>query len=136
MASTFVPGYLAEVSVGGTSVEPSVASGNMTFSYNVIDKPVAGAQLVTSIRGLERVTMSVSGHVSVEEFDTLQAASVSNSVVAYVFQIGEDGGGTDIGEYAGNMLIENFNVAFDADDEWSFSLDAKIQSYTYTTANP
>lgn len=129
--ATFVPGYLAEVTIGADSIEGNLGSGSMTFSKNIIDKPVCGTQLVTSIAGLERVTMSISGHVSTDDYEKFQTAYESNAVVAYVFQVGEAGGATDIGDYTGNMLVESFTPAFDADDEWSFSMDCKIQTYTF-----
>lgn len=132
MANTFIPGYLAEVTVGANTIEGNLGSGTMTFNKNLVEKPVAGDQLVTSIAGLERVTLSVSGHVSTEDYAKFETARASNAVVAYVFQVGEAGGATDVGEYAGNMLVESLNVAFDADDEWTFSMDAKVQSYTWT----
>jgi hypothetical protein len=132
MANTWVPGYLAEVTIGADSLEGDLGSGTLTLSKNLIDKPVAGDQKVTSIAGLIRGTMSVSGHISVENWAKFNTAFESNAVVAYVWQIGEDGGGTDVGEYAGNMLVENLSGAFDADDEFSFSMDCKLQTWTYT----
>ena len=52
--------------------------------------------------------------------------------MAYVFQIGEDGGASDVGEYAGNTRVESISAAFDADDEWSFSMDCKLDTWAYT----
>ena len=133
MANTFIPGYLAEVTVGADTIEGNLGSGTLTLSKNLIDKPVAGDQMVTSIAGLIRGTLSVSGHVSTEDIAKFQTAWASNAVVAYVYQVG-DATAPDGGEYAGNMLVESLSVAFDADDEWTFSMDAKLQTVTYTAA--
>ena len=130
--ATFVAGYLAEVTIGADSLEGDLGSGTLTISTNLIDKPVAGSQKVVSIPGLKRGTMSVSGHISVENWAKFNTAAESNAVVAYVFQIGEAAGSSDVGEYAGNMRVESISAAFDADDEWSFSMDCKLDTWTYT----
>ena len=133
MANTFIAGYLATVTIGADDIEGNLGSGTLTLNKNLIDKPVAGSQTVTSIAGLIRGTLSVSGHVSTEDVAKFQTAFESNAVVAYVFQVG-DTTAPDGGEYAGNMLVESLSVAFDADDEWTFCMDCKLQTVTYTAA--
>ena len=78
--------------------------------------------------------MSRSGHVSTEDIAKLNDAYVSNTALAYVFQIG-DTTAPDGGAYGGNLLGESLSFAFSADDEWTFSLDAVLDgTATYTAA--
>ncbi len=129
--ATFIPGYLSEVTVGSDSIEGNLGSGTLTLNTNVIEKPVAGSQKVTSIAGLKRATLSVSGHISTEDWGKFNTAAESNAAIAFIFQIGEAGGATDVGDYTGTMLIESLTPAFDADDEWSFSMDAKCLTWVF-----
>jgi len=126
MANTFIPGYLAEVKVGANQIEANVASGTLTLSKNVMSKPVAGDQEPSALAGLMTATISVSGHVSTEDIAKLNTAFESNAVVAFVWGIGDTDGAPDAGEYTGNMLVESLNFAFDADDEWNFSMDCVV----------
>lgn len=124
MANTFIPGYLAEVDIGGDQIEANLASGTLTRNKNIMTKAVAGDQEPSALAGLITGTISVSGHVSTEDIAKLNTAFESNATVAYVWGIGDTTGSPDAGEYGGNMLIESLSFAFDADDEWTFTLDA------------
>ena len=125
MANTFIPGYLAEVKVGADQIEANLASGTLTLNKNVMSKPVAGDQEPSALAGLMTATISVSGHVSTEDIAKLNDAYVSNTALAYVFQIG-DTTAPDGGAYGGDLLVESLSFAFDADDEWTFSMDSVV----------
>lgn len=134
MANTFIPGYMAELSIDGDDLEANLASGTLTRNKNVMRKPVAGEQSSYALAGLITGSISVSGHVSTEDIAKLNAAYVSNTALAYVFQIG-DTTAPDGGAYGGDLLIESLSFAFDADDEWSFSMDCVMDgAATYTAA--
>ena len=124
--ATFIPGYLAEVKIGADQIEDNLGSGTLTLSKNIMTKTVAGTQEPTALAGLMTATISVSGHISVEDVAKFNSAFESNTVVAFIWGIGDTSGSPDAGEYTGNFLVESFSAAFDADDEWTFTLDAIV----------
>lgn len=126
MANTFIPGYLAEVKIGANQVEANLASGTLTLSKNIMSKPVAGDQEPSALAGLMSGSISVSGHISTQDVAKFNTAFESNAVVAFIWGVGDTDGSPDAGEYTGNMLVESFACAFDADDSWSFSMDCVI----------
>ena len=126
MAKTFISGYLAEVKIGSDQVEANLASGTLTLNKNVMSKPVAGDQEPSALAGLMTATISVSGHVSTEDVAKFNTAFESNAVVAFIWGVGDTTGTPDAGEYTGNMLVESLSFAFDADDEWTFSMDSVV----------
>lgn len=134
MANTFIAGYLAELSIDGDALEQVTASGTITRTKNIMTKAVAGTQTPSVLAGVITGTLSVSGHASPAEIILLDAAYEDNSPLVYVFQIG-DTTAPDGGAYGGSLLIESLSFAFDADDEWTFSLDAILSgAQTYTAA--
>ena len=123
MATTFVPGYLAEFKIGANQLESMIASGTLTLNKNIMLKHVCGSDEPTALAGLVTGSISVSGSISAEDVAKLNAAFEDSAVAVYIFQIGEDGGALDAGAYTGNAMVEGLSVAFDADDSWTFSLD-------------
>ena len=131
MANTFIPGYMAEVTIDGDALADNLGSGTLTRNKNIMTKAVAGAQTPSALAGLITGTISISGHVSTEDIAKLNAAFVSNTALTFVFQMG-DSTAPDAGNYSGSALIESLSFAFDADDEWVFTMDMMISgSATY-----
>jgi hypothetical protein len=126
MALVAIPGYLAEVKIGSDQIEDNLGSGTLTKTRNVMVKSVAGTQEPTALAGLKTATISVSGHISVEDVGKFNTAFENNATIAFIWGIGDTTGTPDAGEYTGNMMVENFAAAFDADDEWTFTLDAIV----------
>lgn len=134
MANTFIAGYLAEVSIDGDALEQVTASGTITRTKNVMTKAVAGTQTPSVLAGAITGSLSISGHASIAEIVLLDAAYEDNTPLVYVFQLG-DTTAPDAGAYGGSLIIESLAFAFDADDEWTFSLDAVLSgATTYTPA--
>lgn len=123
MATTWIPGYVAEFKIGADQLESMIASGTLTLNKNIMLKHVAGAAEPTALAGLSTGTISVSGSVSVEDFAKLNTAFESSAVVVYIWQLGEDAGSLDAGAYTGNAMVEGLSAAFDADDSFTFSMD-------------
>ena len=123
MATTFVPGYLAEFKIGANQLETMIASGTLTLSKNIMLKHTCGTDEPTALAGLVSGTISVSGSISVADAAKLNAAFESSAVVVYIFQLGEDGGTLDAGAYTGNAMVEGLSLSFDADDSFDFTLD-------------
>jgi hypothetical protein len=131
--ATFISGYLAAVTINSVVYTPILASGTISRTKNVMTKAVAGSQFPTTLAGTLSGTISVSGHLTEELIVGLNTAYLVNAPFAYVFQIGTPGVPTGGGEYGGNCLIESMTFAFDADDEWTVSLDLVLSgAQTYT----
>ena len=79
MANTFMPGYLAEVSIDGNSLESVTASGTITRTKNVMTKPVAGSQTPSVLAGIITGSLSISGHASIAEIALMDASYVDNT---------------------------------------------------------
>ena len=103
--ATFIPGYLAEVKIGADQLEDNLGSGTLTRTKNIMTKTVAGTQEPTALAGLSTASISVSGHISVEDIGKLNTAFESNTALAFVWGIGDTTGTPDGGEYTGNMLV-------------------------------
>jgi len=131
--ATFISGYLAAVTINAVVYTPISASGTITRTKNVMTKAVAGSQYPTTLAGPLSGSISVSGHVTEELAAGMDAAFLVNAPFAYVFQIGTPGVATGGGAYGGNCLIESLTWGFDADDEWTFSMDLVLSGdQTYT----
>ena len=134
MANTFMPGYMASLTVDGDALDANLASGTMTLNKNIMTKAVAGDQFPSALAGLITGTISCSGHVSTEDVEKLVDAFESNAALTYIWQIG-DVTAPDGGAFGGDLLVESLSVAFDVDDEWTFSMDAVLDGEaTYTAA--
>ena len=133
-ANTFIPGYLAEFKNASDQLEDNLLSGTLTMTKNVMYTPVAGIQSPTTIVGQIDTTISVSGLVSTDDVAKFNTAFEDNTVIAFVWGIGDTTGGTDpdAGEYTGNYLIEALTYDFASDDKWTFSMDAVVsEGVTY-----
>jgi hypothetical protein len=123
MASTFIAGYLAEMSLGAVALEQAAATGSLKLDKNIMRKPTAGDQAPVAIAGQRTGELSLDGHCSTEDVTLLNTAYDSDTELAFVFQIGESGG-DDAGSYAGNCLVESFEMTWVAEDDWSFTMSA------------
>ncbi len=123
MAETFIPGYLAEFKLGANQIESMIASGTLTLNKNIMLKHVAGAREPVALAGLVTGSISVSGSLAAGDAAKLVTAFESSAVVAYIFQVGENGVAPDAGAYAGNAMVESLSTAFDVDDSFTFTMD-------------
>ena len=131
--ATFISGYLAAITINSVVYTPISAAGTLTRTKNVMTKPVAGSQYPETLAGPLSGSISVSGHVTEELAAGMDAAYLLNTPFAYIFQIGTPGLTTGGGAYGGNCLIESLSWAFDADDEWTFTMDLVLSgAQTYT----
>ena len=120
--ATFMAGYLAAMTIDSVVYTPITASGSLTRTKNVMRKNVAGSQYPAVLAGAQTGSFSVSGHVTEELAAGMDASFLKNTPFAYVFQIGTPGVGVGGGAYGGSCLIESLSWAFDADDEFTFSM--------------
>ena len=131
--AAFISGYLTAIVISGVTYTPVIASGTMTRNKNVMTKAVAGSQTPGTLAGALTGSFSVSGHVTTELAAGMNTAWLLNTPFAYTWQIGTAGVGVGGGAYGGSALIESLSIAFDADDEWTFSMDCVLSgAQTYT----
>ena len=128
----FVAGYIASISVDGTSYENFTSSATRSALRDAIDKTKLGQDRRTYVSGLGDSTIDVQMHMDTTVAAALEAAYESTVPVSYVFRAGALGT-NDLGQYAGTAIVTDFSIAGDADGEWdsSFALQG-TGDYTYT----
>lgn len=124
MATTFIPGYLAALSIATVAIEHVGQSGSLRLHRNVMLKPVAGAVAPQVLSGIETGELSIAGHCTVEDVVALNTMREDASEAAYDFQIGELAG-DDAGSYTGMVIVEDLSFDWDAEGGWSFTLDGQ-----------
>jgi hypothetical protein len=98
---------------------------------------VFGSPFRNEIPGQASGSLSVQGHVSVEELPVLEAIFDKTTAVAYTIQLGTVGGPTDAGSHAGNCTITGYTLDTDAEGEWEFTIDATLDGApVYTPPTP
>ena len=122
MSQTFIPGYLAEVTI---NLEDLTVVGQVigySDDATSLPKPVFGQRYRRTVRGQGVVSLDVSGHLSAEVTAALMTMNALPDPVAYTIQIGEAGAATDSGELSGSAVITNLTLGDDATSNWSWSL--------------
>lgn len=133
---TFIQGYLGTITINS---DPIVTANVLNFNQtaNIMSKPVIGAPEAFALRGQISGTVSLQGHVSVEQLPELQAIFDSLVPVAFTIQVGDGSGATDAGLYTGLLVLGNLNLTATADGEWDYTADGQTSgTTTYTPATP
>jgi hypothetical protein len=122
MAQTFIPGYLAAVTINAEDL--TVVGQVIGYSDDAtsLPKPVFGTRYRNTVRGQGVVSIDVSGHLSAEVIDALMVMNALPTSVLYAIQIGELAGATDSGSLTGSAVITNLTLGDDATANWSWSL--------------
>jgi len=127
MATTFVPGYGAAITINTEDYTIYANVLGMSMTKQTPRKPTFGAQSSKVISGQQSWSMSLSGHIAAEgPIANLLAAADSEAPVAYTVQIGELSGDTDAGSFAGQLVISGLEISADAEGEWDWSASAEI----------
>ena len=128
----FVAGYIASITVNGTSLEDFTSSATRSAPRDALDKTKLGQDRRTYTTGLGDATIDVQMHMDTTVAAALEAAYEATVPVAYVFRAGAPGT-TDLGQYSGTAIVTDFSIVGDADGEWdsSFALQG-TGDYVYT----
>jgi hypothetical protein len=126
MSNSYVPGWQTGITINliDIGVVGNVLSLDQTRAS--LPKPVFGQPHRDELPGQRSGTLSASGHVTKEKISDLQDLIESDVAVAYVIQVGTDGGALDSGEYAGNLVVSQLTLDSDAEDQWSWSIQATL----------
>ena len=133
---TFIQGYLGTITI---NTDPIITANVLNFNQtkNVMTKPVIGTPDAFTLSGQTSGSISIQGHVSVEQLPELQAIFDSLVPVAFSIQVGDASGATDAGLYAGLVVVGNLNLTATADGEWDYTADGQTSgTTTYTPAAP
>lgn len=126
MSNSYIPGWQTGLTINliDIGVIGNVLSLDQTRAS--LPKPVFGTPHRDELPGQRSGTLSASGHVTKEKIADLQAMIESDVAVAYVIQVGTDAGPLDSGEYAGSLVVSQLTLDSDAEDQWSWSLQATL----------
>lgn len=132
---TFIPGYLATVTLNADNISAIGSVVRLQKSRNVMTKPTFGSEYGFSLGGQKIGAFSASGHISAELAADLEAIFESNSPIAFSMQVGEASGATDAGVHTGFCVVSSYTIEANADGEWDWSIDAQTSgTITYTPA--
>ena len=132
MASTFIEGYLATITIGGVAYELYAARAEMDLEQEAMENTHLSDRNHTQLPGLQGGTISVELHAATEFANAINTAYDGRAQLAFVFRIGDLT--KDAGSRAGDALIESFTQAGAADDEWDMTLQLIITGPTIYTA--
>lgn len=137
MSQTWIPGYLATVSIN--AVDLTVVGQVIGYSDDAtsLAKPVFGSRYRNTARGQGVVSLDCSGHVSAESIGDLFTMNALPGTVAYSVQVGEAGEATDGGVLTGDAVITNLSINDDATGQWAWSLTLETDGTpAYAPATP
>ena len=127
MTTTFIPGYLAEITFDTTDYTITSNVLGLSSTKNAPRKPVFGKTASNVISGQASWSGSASGHLSAEgPLAELLATYSKSELVAFTIQIGEVGEATDGGAFAGEGTMSSLEITDDAEGEWDYSFDFEI----------
>ena len=121
---TFIPGYLATVTLNADNISAVGSVVSLTRTRNIMSKPVFGSPYAYSLGGQKVGAFDASGHLSTENMADLEAAFISDAPIAFSLQIGDAAGATDAGLYSGNCVVGDYTIEASADGEFDWSISA------------
>lgn len=137
MAQTFIPGWELTFTIDSKDFTVVANAFGINRSKASLPKPVFGTQDRNAISGQISGTMSAGGHVSVEKLPDLEAVFRSEIPVALTVQVGTLAGATEAGDYAGNIVVNTYDLATDPEGEWEWTFAADIDGIlAYTPPTP
>lgn len=135
--TTYVPGYLGTITLGGTDYSAAGNVLSLPLSKAQLNKSHFGSQFRRAASGQVSGTIQFDGHVTVEDYPGLFAAFLGSAPVPFIIQIGEATGATDAGTLTGNGIFTDFETRGESEGEWEFSATlATDGDVTHTPPTP
>ncbi len=130
---TYTPGYIASVSINGTSVEQDAENCVLTKSTNTIPKNTLGVPDETFINGLKGGSFACTLPMNTTEMVALEAANDATAPVPFIVRPGALGT-YDNGSDAFDGIITSFEKTGGFDTNWQVSIDVTISGAVTFTA--
>ncbi len=130
---SFIPGYIASLTVGGGSVEIYSSDASLSLVNETIDKTTLGVSSRVRITGLQDASLDISMHLDTVGIISLQAAYASTVPVLFVFRPGALGV-NDAGQWNGSMIIESLEITGSVDDNWQMNISGPTTGPVVYTA--
>ncbi len=130
---TYTPGYIAAISIDGTSVEQDAENCVLTKQTNTISKNTLGVPDEVFINGLKGGTFSCILHMNTTEIVALEAANDATAPVPFIVRPGSLGT-YDNGSDAFDGIITSMEKAGGFDTNWQVQLDVQISGAVVFTA--
>ncbi len=128
----YIAGYIATITINGTSYHPDASSATYTLTRDALDKTKLGQDRRTYLSALGDATLDVELHLNTETAVALNTAYEQTVPVQFTFRPGALGT-TDAGQYDGDCIITSYGMAGDADGEWDVSLSCQATgAFVYT----
>ena len=134
----YISGFLADITVDSQTLDEFGNTAVLAKTRTVTEKPAFGVTDVGAVAGQSRTSLAVEGHATPVIVEAMDAAYEQGSGVGFTFQIGEQGGDTDAGAYAGEGIMSAWTPAdADADGQISFSFEIMANGpVPYTAPTP
>jgi len=129
---SFLPGYVATITVNGTEYAPQTNTVSLTQSNDIMDKTKLGQPRRTKLKGLGDANLTLGMHMDTTTMSAMMAAYQSADTVEVVVRPGALGA-FDVGQWAGDGFISSMTWDGTADGEWDVGMDIEMSNgYTYT----
>lgn len=127
MSVTFIPGYLATITIDVNDYTVYANVIGLSSTKNAPRKPVFGQVGSNVISGQQSWSGEMSGHLAVEgPLAELLATYAKADLVAYTIQIGAAAGSTDAGTLTGFCTLSSLDITDDAEGEWDWAAGFEI----------
>lgn len=130
---SFIPGYIATLTVGGTDVNIWSSDASLTLNNETLDKTTLGKDARVFIPGLQSADVSISMHLDTAGVALLQTAYASTVPVVFSFRPGALGT-ADAGQWDGTMIVTSLELAGSVDDNWQMNLSGSATDAVVYTA--
>jgi hypothetical protein len=138
MASQDIPGFLVTLTLDGNVITALCTNLGLERSKASMKKSVMdGTGSPTFLPGEETGAFAIIGSViegatNIEALETTWSKAVE---VPFIIDVG-DGATIEAGIYTGDTLLNEFNIATDPADTWTFDINGDTGKITYTAPTP
>jgi hypothetical protein len=127
----FIQGFLAVLTLDGVDITLTVEGFDYSESRTSLDKSVMdGSGESPSIPGKRSGTLSITGHIAQDEWNSIETTFQKDTPVSFVFEPAQN----DISdfEYSGEINLTGKNITVAAGDNWGFVISGDTFDVVYT----
>lgn len=119
----FVQGYIATLTVNGSSLEPFSSAASLQKSTSPLNATTIGVVDEVNVPGLKSGAIEISMHLDTVGMGQVVAAEQATVPVAFVFRPGALGT-KDAGQWNGDLIITELAIEASTDDNWQMNISA------------